>query len=158
MRSVAMPIHVLRLTQVIPASVGECWAFFSDPRNLAKITPPSLDFQVLSELPPAIYPGMVIEYRVRPLLGIPVRWLTEITHVAAPHRFVDEQRVGPYAVWHHEHFFTALDGGRTEIRDLVHYVLPFGWLGEIVHPFIVAPQLEKIFAFREKAVAARFGG
>ena len=157
-RNVPMPIHTLRHSQVVPAPVGACWAFFSNPRNLAQITPPGLDFQVLSELPPEIYPGMVIEYRVRPLLGVPVTWLTEITHVEAPHRFVDEQRVGPYAVWHHEHFFTALDAGRTEIRDLVHYVLPFGWLGEIAHPFVVAPQLEKIFAFSAKAVAARFGG
>ena len=153
-----MPIHVLRRTQVVAASLSQCWAFFSDPRNLAELTPRALDFRVLSELPPAIYPGMMIEYRVRPLLGVPMTWLTEITHVEAPHRFVDEQRVGPYAVWHHEHFFTALEGGRTEIRDVVHYVLPLGWLGNLTHPFIVAPELEKIFAFREKAVAARFGG
>lgn len=153
-----MPIHVLRCLQIIPAPIEHCWAFFSDPRNLAKITPPSLDFQVLSDLPPTIYPGMMIEYRVRPLPGLRVTWLTEITHVAAPQRFVDEQRVGPYAVWHHEHFFTALDDGHTEIRDLVHYVLPFGWLGNLAHPLLVAPQLAKIFAFREKAVTERFGG
>ena len=153
-----MPIHVLRRTQVVAAPLRQCRAFFSDPRNLAELTPPGLDFQVLSDLPPAIYPGMMIEYRVRPLLGVPMTWLTEITHVEEPHRFVDEQRVGPYAVWHHEHFFTALEDGRTEIRDVVHYVLPFGWLGELAHPWLVAPQLEKIFAFREKAVAARFGG
>ena len=140
------------------APLRQCWAFFSDPRNLAELTPRALDFRVLSELPPAIYPGMMIEYHVRPLLGVPMTWLTEITHVEAPHRFVDEQRVGPYAVWHHEHFFTALADGRTEIRDVVHYVLPFGWLGNLAHPVVVAPQLEKIFAYREKAVAARFGG
>ena len=152
-----MAIHALRRTQIVAAPLGECWAFFSNPRNLALITPPGLDFQVLSELPAAVYPGMMIEYRVRPLLGIPVRWLTEITHVEAPARFVDEQRVGPYAVWHHEHFFTALPDGRTELRDVVHYVLPLGWLGNLAHPLLVAPQLEKIFAFREKAVAERFG-
>ena len=140
------------------APLRQCWAFFSDPRNLAELTPRALDFRVLSELPPAIYPGMMIEYHVRPLLGVPMTWLTEITHVEAPHRFVDEQRVGPYAVWHHEHFFTALAGGRTEIRDVVHYVLPFGWLGNLAHSWLVAPQLEMIFAFREKAVEARFGG
>ncbi len=150
-------MHVLRATQTIPASIDECWGFFSDPRNLAKITPEALDFQMLSELPSAIYPGMMIEYRVRPLLGLPMTWLTEITHVEAPLRFVDEQRVGPYAIWHHEHTFTALDAGRTEIRDVVHYVLPFGWLGNIVHPFLVAPELRKIFAFRKKAIVERFG-
>lgn len=153
-----MPIHVLRRTQVIAAPIAECWAFFSDPRNLAKLTPPALDFQIPADLPAAIHPGMMIEYRVRPLLGIPVTWLTEITHVDEPRRFVDEQRVGPYAIWHHEHVFTRLDAHRTEIRDVVHYVLPLGWLGNLAHPFLVAPELEKIFAFREKAVAARFGG
>lgn len=152
-----MAIHVLRTTQIVPATVEECWAFFSDPRNLAEITPKALDFQVLSDLAPAIYPGMMIEYRVRPLLGLPVTWLTEITHVEEGRRFVDEQRVGPYAIWHHEHTFAALDDRRTEIRDVVHYVLPFGWLGNLVHPFLVAPQLRKIFAFREKAVRDRFG-
>lgn len=153
-----MPIHVLRYQQVVPATVDECWAFFSDPRNLARITPPAMDFQVLGELPPEIYPGLMIEYRVRPLFGIPVTWLTEITHTAAPRRFVDEQRVGPYALWHHEHTFTALGSGQTEISDLVHYVLPLGWLGNLAHPFLVAPTLRQIFAFREKAVRERFPG
>ncbi|MEI9893222.1 MAG: SRPBCC family protein [Chthoniobacter sp.] len=152
-----MPVHILRRTQVVSASREACWAFFSDPRNLAKITPPSLDFQVKSELPTSVYPGLMIAYRVRPLFGVPVTWLTEITHVEAPQRFVDEQRVGPYAIWHHEHFFTALADGRTEVRDLVHYALPFGVLGDLVHSWLVAPQLERIFAFREKAVTAHFG-
>lgn len=153
-----MPIHILRRNQIVPASVDACWTFFSDPRNLATITPPDLDFQVMGDLSPSIYPGMMIEYRVRPLLGIPVTWLTEITHVTEPYRFVDEQRVGPYAIWHHEHTFTALADGRTEIRDVVHYVLPLGWLGNLVHPILVAPALEKIFAFREKAMRERFPG
>jgi ligand-binding SRPBCC domain-containing protein len=138
--------------------VAECWAFFSNPQNLAKITPPALDFRILSDLPTEIHPGLMIEYRVRPLLGIPMTWLTEIAQVNAPRTFVDEQRVGPYALWHHAHFFTAINEGRTEVRDLVHYVLPFGWLGNLAHPFLVAPTLEKIFAYREKAVAAHFGG
>jgi ligand-binding SRPBCC domain-containing protein len=152
-----MPVHLLRRTQIVPASIEACWDFFSDPRNLAKITPPALDFRVCGDLPPRIYAGLMITYRVRPLFGVPVTWVTEITHVEAPHRFVDEQRVGPYAIWHHEHFFTALDDGRTEVRDLVHYVLPLGWLGNLAHPLLVAPQLEWIFAFREKAVAKHFG-
>ncbi len=154
----AVPVHVLRKTQVVSASVEQCWAFFSNPRNLAKITPPELCFQVLSELPPEIYPGMMIQYRVRPLAGIPVTWLTEITHVDGPRSFVDEQRVGPYSIWHHEHAFAARADGRTEVRDVVHYVLPFGWLGNLAHPFLVAPTLAMIFAFREKAVAGLFCG
>lgn len=153
-----MAIHVLRTCQIVPASLEACWAFFSDPRNLARITPESLDFQVLSELPPAMRAGMMIQYRVRPLFGIPVTWLTEITQVAAPGYFVDEQRVGPYAVWHHEHHFQALDAGRTEVRDVVHYAPPFGPLGELCHPWLIAPELRKIFAYREAAVVRQFGG
>ena len=153
-----MPIHTLRRTQIVPASLDACWSFFSDPRNLAKITPPSLGFEVRSDVPAKIYPGLMISYRVRPLFRIPVSWLTEITYVEEPHRFVDEQRVGPYALWHHEHFFTALADGRTEMRDLVHYALPFGWLGDLAHGPLVAPQLDSIFAFREKVVGEHFGG
>jgi ligand-binding SRPBCC domain-containing protein len=150
-------IHVLETTQMIPATLDRAWDFFSDPRNLQRITPPALDFQVLTTLPERIHPGMMIEYRVRPLLGIPARWLTEITHVEPGKFFVDEQRIGPYRIWHHEHHFRALGEGRVEIRDRVTYVLPFGVLGEFVHPFLVRPQLAQIFAFREKAVRDLFG-
>ena len=152
-----MPIYTLQHRQIVKASLSECWDFFSNPGNLATITPPWLDFKVLSELPAAIYPGMMIEYRVRPLLGIPVTWLTEITHVDEQRSFVDEQRVGPYKVWHHEHRFQQHDPGQVEIFDLAHYVLPFGALGAMAHPFFVKPQLKEIFSFREKKVAERFG-
>ncbi len=152
-----MSIHVLHSRQIVPASLEECWAFFSNPRNLAEITPPELDFQVLSDLPPAMHAGMMIEYRVRPLLGIAVTWLTEITHVEPLRRFVDEQRVGPYKIWHHEHTFTALEGGGTEMRDTIHYVL-HGWLaGDVINALIVRRELAKIFGHREIAVERRFG-
>jgi ligand-binding SRPBCC domain-containing protein len=152
-----MAIHVLERRQIIRATIAECWDFFSNPRNLAEITPKTLDFVVLSELPRKMHPGLVIEYRVRPLLGIPMTWLTEITHVEEPRYFVDEQRVGPYKIWHHEHFFEALPDGRIELRDLVHYVLPFSPFSEVIHPILVKPQLDQIFAYREKAVRERFG-
>ena len=152
-----MAIHVLERRQTVPAPIERCWAFFSDPRNLPKITPPDLGFEVLSELPPTMHAGLMIQYRVRPLLGIPLRWLTEITQVEPMRYFVDEQRVGPYRVWHHEHWFTPVDETHTELRDLIHYVLPFGPLGDLVHPFLVQPQLEKIFAFRERKVRELFG-
>lgn len=145
-------VHVLETSQIIPTSLESAWAFFSNPRNLARITPPELDFTILTTLPERIYPGMMIEYRVRPLLGIPARWVTEITHVEPGKFFVDEQRIGPYRIWHHEHHFTPLDGGRIEMKDRVTYVLPLGPLGDLVHPLLVKPQLAKIFAFREKAV------
>jgi ligand-binding SRPBCC domain-containing protein len=149
-------IHVLETNQIIRASLERAWDFFSDPRNLSKITPPELDFTVLTALPERVHPGMMIEYRVRPLLGIPVRWLTEITHVEPGKFFVDEQRIGPYRIWHHEHHFRQLDGGRIEMTDRITYVLPFGPFGDLVHPFLVKPQLGKIFAFREQAVSTIF--
>ena len=149
-------IYVLQSFQIITAPVERAWDFFSDPHNLAKITPPALDFKVLSALPERIHPGLMIEYRVRPLLGIPVRWLTEITHVEPGKRFVDEQRIGPYRLWHHEHHFHQLDSGRTEIQDRVTYLLPLSPFGDLLHPWLVKPQLAKIFAFREKAVTELF--
>jgi ligand-binding SRPBCC domain-containing protein len=147
-----MAIYTLNRTQIIRADLRQCWAFFSDPRNLQRITPPALDFKILSELPPEIYPGMMIEYRVRPLFGIPADWLTEITHVNAPNSFVDEQRIGPYRLWHHEHTFRQIEGGCVEIGDRVHYALPFGVLGAVARALFVRRELEKIFAYREQVV------
>ncbi|MGC3988590.1 MAG: SRPBCC family protein [Chthoniobacteraceae bacterium] len=151
-----MAIHTLQRTQIIAATIEECWSFFSNPKNLVRITPPTLDFVVKSELPGEIHEGLMIEYRVRPWLGIPVGWLTEITHVRKPGYFVDEQRVGPYAVWHHEHTFRELGEGQVEIGDLVHYVLPFGLLGEVLHPLVVKRQLAHIFDYRIRALQEIF--
>jgi ligand-binding SRPBCC domain-containing protein len=105
---------------------------FLRPTQSPEDHPASLDFTVLGELPERMHAGLMIRYRVRPLFGIPVRWLTEITHVEPGRYFVDEQRMGPYQVWHHEHWFKALAPDRTEVRDLVHYVLPFGPVGQLV--------------------------
>ncbi|WP_395753095.1 SRPBCC family protein [Prosthecobacter sp.] len=154
-----MAVHTLISEQTISAPVGEVWAFFSNPRNLARITPPGMGFSIEENgLPATIRPGLMIIHRLRPLLGIPVTWLAEITHVVEGRRFVDEQRVGPYAVWHHEHEFEDLGDGRTRMTDRVTYVLPFGPLGELVHPWLVAPKLKQIFAHREKAVREIFPG
>ena len=149
-------IHVLHSTQIIRSSIERAWDFFSDPRNLSKITPPELGFTIIGTLSERVHPGMMIEYQVRPLLGIPVRWLTEITHVEPGKFFVDEQRIGPYRIWNHEHHFRQLDAGRIEMTDRVTYVLPLGPIGELMHPLLVKPQLAKIFAFREKAVTEHF--
>ena len=145
-----MPIYKLERTQIVPMPIEQCWRFFSDPRNLDKITPRSLAFRIKSSLPNSIYPGLMIEYTVAPLFGIPVRWLTEITSVDSPHRFVDEQRVGPYRIWHHEHFFRSLADGQTEVRDLVHYVPPFGPFGAVINALVIRRQLEAIFDYREQ--------
>lgn len=148
-----MPIYQLERKQIVSLGLPECWRFFSDPRNLRKITPPEMNFRIKRELPPEVYPGLMIEYTVSPLLGIPLTWLTEIVHVEAPHRFVDEQRVGPYRIWHHEHFFRALPEGGTEVHDLVTYVPPFGPLGAVLNWLLIRPQLERIFDYREEHMA-----
>ncbi|MDQ2867035.1 MAG: SRPBCC family protein [Verrucomicrobiota bacterium] len=150
-----MPIYTLERTQVVHMPQAECWRFFSDPRNLARITPPELRFTVKSDLPGAVYPGLMIAYKVSAPLGIPISWLTEITRVREPEYFCDEQRVGPYALWHHEHFFRVLDAARTEMRDLVHYVPPLGPLGRIINVLAIRPQLTRIFDYRQQ-VLARF--
>lgn len=151
-----MPVHTLERTQIIRAGLHQAWDFFSSPRNLERITPKSLDFHILSELPEKMYPGMMIRYRVRPLLGIPVTWVTEITHVKEGVFFIDEQRVGPYRMWHHEHHFRDLGDGRIEMLDRVTYQLPFGWLGEPVHALVVKQQLASIFDYRVRAVDELF--
>jgi len=150
-----MRLHTLRAVQRLPVSLSEAWAFFSDPRNLGRITPPWMRFEVLSPLPDRIYAGLLITYRVRPVAGIPVTWVTEITHVREPHLFVDDQRVGPYRFWHHQHLFREVPGG-VEMEDIVHYALPFGWLGLIVHRLVVAPRLREIFAFRRRVLERLF--
>jgi ligand-binding SRPBCC domain-containing protein len=145
---VLMPIYRIERRQIVPVSLSGCWRFFSDPRNLEKITPPGMRFTIKNALPVEIYPGLMIEYTVAPLLGIPLTWLTEIVQVDSPHRFVDEQRVGPYRVWHHEHSFRALTDGETEVHDLVTYAPPLGPLGALLNRLVIRPQLERIFDYR----------
>jgi hypothetical protein len=151
-----MPVHTLERTQIVNTSLDRAWDFFSSPRNLEHITPGFLDFKILSDLPEKMYPGMMIRYRVRPLLGIPLTWVTEITHVDEGSYFVDEQRVGPYRIWHHEHHFRDLGEGRVEMRDRVTYEMHFGWLSEPVHALVVKRQLAGIFDYRVRAVNELF--
>ncbi|MFM6997700.1 MAG: SRPBCC family protein [Bacteroidota bacterium] len=149
-------MYRIERTQVLPISLEEAWAFFSSPQNLAKITPKELGFVVHGNVPEVMYPGLFIEYTVSPLLGIPMRWVTEITHVREGSYFVDEQRVGPYSIWHHEHFFETVPGG-VKMTDIVHYQVPLGLLGRLVHPWLVRPKLEQIFSFRWAANERMFG-
>lgn len=151
-----MKLYTLHTTQQLPISPSEAWEFFSDPKNLETITPNNMRFKTLSGDDRKMFPGQIIEYIVTPLLGIPMRWVTEITHVEQGVYFVDEQRFGPYALWHHKHFFREIEGG-TEMEDLIHYGLPLGLLGRLVHPFLVRPKLEEIFAFRQKKLIELFG-
>lgn len=142
--------------QFVPTDLQTCWDFFSSPKNLKTITPPYMGFDVLTEIPEKMYEGLMIEYRVTPLLGIPMNWITEIKYVHDHKFFVDEQRKGPYKIWHHEHHFKAVDGG-VEMLDIVSYELPLGFLGKLAHPLIVKNKLEEIFAYRFKKVEEIFG-
>ncbi len=149
-------MHVLETTQRLPITLAEAWDFFSNPNNLALITPPDMGFEITSEPFHRMYAGMIITYRVRPMLRIPVRWVTEITHVQEPNFFVDEQRFGPYRLWHHKHYFTEIPGG-VEMKDVVHYKVPFWPLSEVAQHLFVQKRLDDIFSFRYKALEERFG-
>jgi ligand-binding SRPBCC domain-containing protein len=151
-----MTLHRLHRLQRLPISLDEAWQFFSSPANLLLITPPRLAFQMTNAVPEVVHTGTIITYTIRPVLGLKVKWATEITHADAPHLFVDEQRFGPYKFWHHQHHFRPIDGG-TEVEDIIHYALPFGPLGTLVHRLIVRKRLEDIFAFRQQALEERFG-
>ena len=149
-----MKLFKLETVQRLPVSVADAWDFFSDASNLARITPPDLGFEVTSELPERVYAGLIITYRVRPLLGISVTWVTEISHVQEHELFVDEQRFGPYRFWHHQHLFRAVDGG-VEMRDIVHYALPPG--GGLARRWLVAPRLREIFDYRRVVLEREYG-
>ena len=149
-------MYTLERTQRIPISLEEAWQFFQNPSNLSKITPSEMGFKILSEVPNQMYPGLFIHYEVAPLLGIKMNWTTEITYVKRPHYFVDEQRVGPYKIWHHEHHFKEINGG-VEMLDRVNYQLPLGVIGKLVHPLIVEKKLNDIFNHRIRQVEEIFG-
>ena len=148
-------VHVYKQIQFLPISLSAAWNFFTRPENLNDITPPDLNFKVRTELPSKVYPGLMIVYDITLFKGFPFEWITEITHVSDHNYFVDEQRTGPYRMWHHEHHFKEVNGG-VEMTDIVHYKLPFGWLGNLFHGLLVKPQLQKIFNYRRKILTEKF--
>lgn len=152
-----MAVYEIREKQALPVSLDEAWAFFSHPKNLAEMTPEYLNLKFTNKLfRDEMYAGQVITYTVKPVLGIPMFWMTEITHVKDREFFVDEQRVGPYALWHHQHHFREIPGG-VEMTDIVHYRLPGWWLGDLANTLFVRNQLKSIFTFRRAKVEALFG-
>jgi ligand-binding SRPBCC domain-containing protein len=151
-----MKLYRLNTAQHFPITIGDAWGFFSNPKNLTHITPPSLGLEITSELPAKMYPGMIITYSVRTIIGIPMNWVTEITHVDEPNLFIDEQRFGPYRFWHHQHLFQEIEGG-TQMRDIVHYALPFGLFGRFINALLIGKQLNGIFNFRRQFLEQRFG-
>lgn len=140
----------------MPISKKEAWDFLSDPKNLAVITPPHMGFHILSGADRPMFQGQIIQYIVKPFPLVSTKWVTEITHVQKGTYFVDEQRFGPYSLWHHKHFIKEVTDG-VEMEDIIDYKLPFGFLGQIMHPILVKKQLQKIFRFREKKLAEMFG-
>ena len=150
-------VYALKTIQKLPTSLEETWNFFSRPGNLKDITPKNLGFKVTSRYHgDTMYPGQIIEYKVSPVAAIPLYWMTEITHVEQQKYFVDEQRFGPYTMWHHQHHFSAIQGG-TEMIDIVHYKLPLWFLGDVANVLFVRKQLKGIFDFRYKKAEELFG-
>ncbi len=149
--------YSIKTVQHLPVSLNEAWDFFSRPNNLKDITPPHMGFDILSKHHgERMYAGQVIEYRVKPLLGIPIYWMTEITQVVDKQYFIDEQRFGPYDLWHHQHHFAEVPGG-VEMTDIVHYRLPLWFLGDIANSLFVRRQLEGIFQYRFEKAEELFG-
>lgn len=150
-------MHYLKFQQKLPISLEQAWEFFSSPANLKIITPDYLRFEMTSQDErKEMYPGQIITYRIRPLLNIPMQWVSEITHCQKPLYFIDEQRFGPYTFWHHQHRFQAIPGG-IEMVDIVHYKLPMGPIGNLINALKVRRDLEKIFAFRQVKLDQIFG-
>ena len=148
-------MYQLKSTQIVKTDINTCWDFFSSPQNLKIITPKYMGFNTLTEVPEKMYEGLMIEYKVTPILGIPMSWITEIKTVKENHFFVDEQRKGPYKIWHHEHHFKEIPEG-VEMTDIVSYELPLGFLGKMMHPILVKSKLKEIFEYRTKIVDELF--
>lgn len=149
-------VHCIIRTQCLPITLEGAWEFLSSPANLRLITPGYMDFRITCDPEPSIYPGQIITYTVKPLLGLRLRWVTEITHVQQLSYFVDEQRSGPYSFWHHKHFIKPIPGG-VEMKDIVHYKLPLGILGSLANSLFVATQLKSVFDFRHQKLEEIFG-
>ncbi|MGY5351490.1 SRPBCC family protein [Wenyingzhuangia sp. IMCC45533] len=151
-----MAFYQLKSEQFINASVDEVWDFMSSPKNLKDITPKHMGFDITSDnKDEKMYQGMIISYIVKPMLNIPTTWVTEITHVVDKKYFVDEQRIGPYKLWHHQHIIEERDGG-VYMKDIVTYQPPFGFLGAIANSLFIKKQLNSIFKFRFAAVDNKF--
>ena len=152
-----MGFYQLHTEQRLNVSLEEIWDFISSPKNLKTITPDYMGFDITTpDLPEKMYPGMIISYKVSPLLGIKTTWVTEITHVDELRFFVDEQRIGPYALWHHQHHVEAIEGG-VLMKDIVSYQPPLGPLGAIANAVVIRGKLKEIFDYRRQALRDRFG-
>ena len=153
-----MSFYQYKAEQVLNATMSDVWDFISSPKNLKEITPDYMGFDITSEgVGEKMYQGMIISYRVKPLLDIPTEWVTEITHVKDGEYFVDEQRVGPYAMWHHQHHISPVDGG-VLMKDVVSYSPPMGFLGAIANKLVIKKKLNEIFDYRREVLEKLFNG
>lgn len=151
-----MPFYQLRTEQFIKTDINTLWDFISSPENLKSITPEYMGFDITSDkLSVKMYEGMIISYKVSPLFGIKATWVTEITHISEKEYFVDEQRVGPYKFWHHQHLLSEMEGG-TMMQDIVSYSLPYGIIGSLVNKCLVRIKLNQIFNYRRLALEKIF--
>lgn len=144
-------IYRLQHIQTINCTISEAWDFFSRPENLNKMTPKSMPFEIMtSSLPAYTYQGQIISYQIQVLPLFKTNWVTEITLVDAGKLFIDEQRFGPYALWHHEHHFEAIGKDQVRMTDLISYKLPLGMLGRLVAGKAIESKLREIFEFRNE--------
>lgn len=144
-----MKIHQLEVSQKLPITLNEAWEFFSSPKNLDLITPDDMSFQIISGADSKTYAGQLITYKIKPLLNVPMNWVTEITQCVEGRYFIDEQRFGPYKFWHHQHHFEATKNG-VLMMDILHYALPFGFLGGLMGKLFIHQKVMDIFSYREK--------
>ena len=151
-----MKIFKIHTKQKLPITIEEGWGFLSNPKNLSCITPNYMKFKITDCDFKPVYQGQIIQYTVRPLLNIPLKWVTEITHVVNENYFVDEQRFGPYSLWHHKHFLREIDGG-IEMEDIIHYKIPLGFVGEFLNFLFIKNQLKEIFEYRKNKLIEIFG-
>ena len=149
-------MHELNFTQTVPLPLEKCWAFFSTPQNLRHITPPYLGFSDINASNTSMYAGQIIMHKIRPFSWLPMDWITEITHVNEPFYFIDEQRLGPYKFWHHEHHFEKVDKG-TLITDKIYYKLYGGIIGRAINKLKIKEDLEAIFLYRKQKIQEIFG-
>jgi ligand-binding SRPBCC domain-containing protein len=150
-------IYYFKTEHLLPISIEMAWSFFSSPKNLALITPPEMEFKILTKLDDKeIYEGLLIDYTVKPVMGIPLNWQTEIFKVDKPHNFADRQLKGPYKIWEHTHTFIQKENGTLMIDELK-YQIPLGILGQLAHTIFVKEKVAEIFKFRESALEKIFG-
>ncbi|MFI8380170.1 cell division inhibitor [Leeuwenhoekiella sp. NPDC079379] len=151
-----MKIYNLHSIQKLPISLDEAWDFLTNPRNLEMLTPSDMNFKVFAGADRPMYAGQLLQYTVTPLPGFNTKWVSEITALKEKEYFIDEQRFGPYAFWHHKHFIKEIPGG-VSMEDSVDYKLPLGILGRVAHPILVKSKLDSIFEYRQEQLLKMFG-